>query len=81
LIDVERDRSSPVTTAAISDKLKSLGDDIRVDDHAAWLADMKHLVHGLCILAGIIIVLSGMTLGIAVTLVCCAIIATEHETL
>lgn len=81
LIDIERDNASNPTAADIHDRLKSVSRDIRVDDHSSWLTDMRHLVHGLFAIAGVIIFLSGLTLVISVTLVCRAIMATEHETI
>lgn len=81
LIDVERKPGSNLSAAAIQDKLKTVGDDIHVDDHAAWLKDMEHLVHGLAFMAGLIILLTALTLIMAVSLICRAIMATERETI
>jgi cell division transport system permease protein len=81
LIDVERKQGSSLSATTIQDKLKPVAEDIRVDDHASWLADMKHLVNGLAIMAGLMIILTAFTLIIAVSLVCRAIMATERETI
>jgi cell division transport system permease protein len=81
LIDVERSRYSALSASDIQDKLKVVGTDIRVDDHASWLADMKHLVNGLATIAGLMILLTAVTLIMAVSLICRAIMATERETI
>lgn len=81
LIDVERKSDSDVNAAIIQEKLKPVADDIRVDDHASWLADIKHLVNGLAVMAGLMIILTAITLIIAISLICRAIMATERETI
>ncbi len=81
LIDVERKTGSSLTAATLQDKLKNVAEDIHVDDHAAWLADMNHLVNGLALMAGLMILLTAVTLIIAVSLICRAIMATEHDTI
>lgn len=81
LIDIEKTPDSNLTSGDIQDKLKVVASDIRVDDHASWLADMKHLVNGLSLMAGLMILLTALTLIIAVSLICRAIMATERETI
>jgi cell division transport system permease protein len=81
LIDVERKSGSSLTAADVEERLHATIRDARVDDHAAWLADIAHLVQGLSLLAAAMILLTGMTLVVAVSLICRAIMATERETL
>ncbi len=81
LIDIERKAGSSLTANAVEDLLKNTISDTHVDDHAAWLADMSHLVTGLAAIAGLMIFLTGVTLIIAVNLMCRAIMATERDTL
>lgn len=81
LIDIERKTASTITASDIQSRLKNTIHDVRVDDHAVWLTDMKNLVRGLSAIAGLMIILTGITLIIAVSLICRAIMATEHETI
>jgi cell division transport system permease protein len=81
LIDVQRSDNSMVTAEDIRQQIKIIAPDVRVDDHAAWLGDLKHFVHSLVFLAGLMIVLTGCTLAITVNLLCRAIMAAEYETI
>jgi cell division transport system permease protein len=81
LIDMERKAGSTLTASDITEKLKNIAGDVRVDDHDVWLADLQNVVYGLLILAAFIVCTAGMTLMIAVGLMCRAIMATERETL
>jgi cell division transport system permease protein len=81
LIDVERLPGSPVTAEQIGDALKNVVSDARVDDHGAWVKDIWRLIDGLSILGGLTIALTGITLIIAVSLICRAVMAAEHETI
>jgi len=81
LIDIERKDGSQLTVADIQNHLKTVVEDVRVDDHAAWVANISHLVSGLSIMAALMIILTAITLVIAVSLICRAIMATERETI
>jgi cell division transport system permease protein len=81
LIDVERKPGSTLTGDDIQNQLKITLHDVKVDDHAAWLADLTHLVHVLVAIGGLMIFLTALTLIIAVSLLCRAIMAAEHETI
>lgn len=81
LIDVERRSGSGVTAATLQEKLVTVVSDARIDDHAAWLADLAHLVRSLAILAGFMIALTGIALVIAIALICRAVMATERDTI
>lgn len=78
LIDVTR-RSGNLSAADVENTLKAVVSDARVDDHAAWLGDLAHLVRGLSAMAGLIVLLTTVTLILTVSLLCRAIMATEHE--
>ncbi|MDR3449250.1 MAG: hypothetical protein P4M15_05810 [Alphaproteobacteria bacterium] len=80
LIDVERKPGADLTAAQISDVLKDVVADAKVDDHGAWTQDVWRLVHGLAMLGGLMITLTGVALVIAVSLMCRAVMAAEHET-
>jgi cell division transport system permease protein len=80
LIDIEKKPGSALTSSDVEAKLKGVVSDAHVDDHAAWLADMRHLVFGLATLAGLTIALTGITLLIVVNIMCRAIMATEDQT-
>ena len=80
LIDIERREGSSLTSSALEDRLRTTVNDARVDDHAAWLADLAHLVGSLTVLTGIMIVLTGLALMIAIGLICRAVMATERDT-
>ena len=62
-------------------RLRTVVSDARVDDHAAWLADLAHLVRSLAALAGLMIALTGLALVIAIALICRAVMATERDTI
>ena len=81
LIDVERREDSTLSAEDLRQQLKSIVKDIRVDDHTSWLSDLNHLVRGLTVIAGLVILLTGITLVIAVSLICHAIMATEQDTM
>jgi cell division transport system permease protein len=81
LIDVERKEGAAVTAGQIQDSVRSAVSDARVDDHGAWTQDVWRLVDGLSILGGVTIALTGITLIIAVGLICRAVMAAEQETI
>jgi cell division transport system permease protein len=81
LIDAERATGSPLTASALEDRLHNVVSDARVDDHAAWLADLAQLVRSLAALAFLTIALTGFALVIAIGLICRAVMATERETI
>jgi len=81
LIDIERKPDSLLTAEDVRQQLKSIVSDVRVDDHTSWLSDLNNLVDGLTLIAAFVILLTGITLIIAVSLICHAIIATEQETM
>lgn len=80
LIDVERAPDSRFDAADLQNTLKSIVRDIHVDDHASWMANLTHLIHGLAVMAALTILLTGITLVIAVSLICRAIMTTERDT-
>jgi len=81
LIDIERVPGSTVTADDVHQQLKATLRDVRVDDHAAWLIDLERFVNGLAAFGGLMIVLTVLTLVLAVSLVCRTIMATEQETI
>ena len=81
LIDVTRAPGSTVTAGDIAAQLHPTLRDAQVDDHASWLVNFAHLVHGLVAFGALTITLAALTLVIAVSLVCRAIMATERETI
>lgn len=81
LLDVTRDETSTLTASDIEERLRNTISDVTVDDHAVWLQDLAHLIRGLAIMGGLMILLTAVTLVIAVSLMCRAIMATERETI
>jgi cell division transport system permease protein len=81
LIDVERKPGSGLTAGQIQDALKNVVSDAHVDDHGAWTQDVWRLISGLSLLGCVTIALTGITLVIAVSLICRAVMAAEHETI
>ena len=81
LIDVERKSGSELSADKIQVALKSFISDARVNDHGTWTNDVWRLVRGLTLLGGLTIALTALTLVIAVSLICRAVIAAEHETI
>ncbi len=77
LIEVERKNS--ISAADIQNALKGVVGDVRVEDHAVWMSGLISLTHGLSVLAGLIIVLTGITLILTVGLLCRTVMAAEHE--
>ena len=81
LIDVERRSGSNLSASDLEDRMRATVSDARVDDHAAWLADLAHLVGSLSVLAGFMIALTGLALMISIALICRAVMATERDTI
>ncbi|MFA5040110.1 MAG: hypothetical protein WC464_00560 [Bdellovibrionales bacterium] len=81
LIDVERKSGADLSSAKIKSVLKPLVSDVRVNDHGTWTKDVWRLVRGLTLLGGLTIALTALTLVIAVSLICRAVIAAERETI
>ena len=81
LIDVERKTGADLNVEQIRDALKNVVSDARVDAHGNWTADIWRLVHGLSLLGGATILLTALTLVIAVGMICRAVMAAEHETI
>lgn len=80
LIDIERQPDSLLSAVDVRQQLKNAVPDIEVDDHAVWISDLSYLVHGLVAIGGIMIVMTALTLILAVSLLCRAIMAAESET-
>lgn len=80
LIDVERKPGSGLLAEDIRHKIQAAASDARVDDHAEWLNDLAMFVDGMTMLGGVMIVLTGITLAIAMSLLCRAVMVTESET-
>jgi cell division transport system permease protein len=81
LIDIEREPGSKLTADDVREQLKATLRDARVDDHAAWLGDLARFIDGIAGFGGLMILLAGLTLVLAVSLVCRTIMATERETI
>jgi cell division transport system permease protein len=81
LIDVERKSGSVLSADKIQSILKNSISDVRVNDHGVWMQDVWRLVRGLTLLGGMTIALTAITLVIAVSLICRAVIAAERETI
>jgi cell division transport system permease protein len=80
LIDVTRRAGVGLTAEDVGDKLEAVVSDAHVDDHAAWLADLSRFIGSLVFLAGFMILLTGLALVIAISLICRAVMATERDT-
>lgn len=81
LIDLERLPGSNVTADSVRQQLKPTLRDVRVDDHSVWMADLARFVDGIAAFGAMMVVLSGLTLVLAVSIVCRAIMATEKDTI
>jgi len=81
LVDIERRPGAVLSAADLTDRLKPVINNIQVDDHAAWLADLVRLVRGLMIVGGIVIALMALAVVFAVSLLCRVVIAAEHKTI
>ncbi|HUY68678.1 MAG TPA: hypothetical protein VMV79_05195 [Alphaproteobacteria bacterium] len=80
LIDVQRAPGAALTADALEAKLKPVAPGAQVEDQAAWLGDVAQFIKSLAVLAGVMIVLTGLALVIAIGLICRAVMATERET-
>jgi cell division transport system permease protein len=81
LIDIDRNPGATLSATELKNRLKPIIANIQVDDHAVWLADLLRVVHGLMVIAAVIIVLTGVAVVFAVSLLCRVVVATEHETI
>lgn len=81
LIDVEHKPDKNLSAEDIKQQLKITLRDVRVDDHASWMTNLVRFVDGIAIFGVLMIILATMTLSLAVSLVCRAIMATERETI
>lgn len=81
LIDVEHSDAVPLSAENIRDKLVHLSRDIRVSDHASWLADLASLKYGLVLVGGIVALLAALTLATTVSLFCRAVMSGEQSTM
>jgi cell division transport system permease protein len=81
LIDITRTPDSRLTATEIEEHIKTTVRDVHVDDYASWLADMAYLISSLSILGGFMIVLTLVTLAVAVSLICRVLMANERETI
>ncbi|MDD3029093.1 MAG: hypothetical protein PHS57_02260 [Alphaproteobacteria bacterium] len=81
LIDVEQKANGRLNVHQVEDALRAVIPDAKVNDHGTWTQDIWRLVHGLAVLGGATILLTGLTLVIAVSLICRAVIAAEYETI
>ena len=81
LIDVERRPGTSLNAAEVAAALKNVVPDAHVDDHGDWTQDIWRLMRGLSVIGFLTIGLTGVTLVIAVSLICRAVMAAEHETI
>lgn len=81
LIEIERAPGSSLDAENVHQQLKPTLRDVRVDDHAEWLEDLARFVYGIAAFGGLMIALATLTLILAVSLACRAIMATEQETI
>lgn len=81
LIDVERNSGTTISADKIEASVKTAIVDARAYDHGDWIKDVWRLVRGLSILGFVTIALTAGTLVIAVSLICRAVMAAEHETI
>jgi len=81
LIDVTVKTGSTLSADDVRQQLKTTLRDVRVDDHAAWMADLARFVNGLVVFGGVMIALTFLTLILAVSLLCRTVIATERDTI
>lgn len=81
LIAVAKKPGGALAAAALEDRLKHSIADARVDDHGAWLADFSRFIRTLAVLAGLLVVLTALTLILAVALLCRTVMAAEKDTI
>lgn len=81
LIDIETKNAEPLSVVTLREKLSPIVNDIRVSSRAEGLDNLLRLVSGLRLLAGLMIVLTTLTLIIAIILICRAAMAVQHDTI
>ncbi len=81
LIDISLNPGAAPKAAEMEGRLKAAVSDARIDDHAAWLADLSRFIRSLALVAGFMVLLTALMLIAAMSLVCRAVMATERETI
>lgn len=81
LIDVERKPGTSLSVERLQEEVRKVVSDAQVSDHGAWTQDVWRLVRGLGLVGGLMIFLSAAALTVAVSLLCRAVMASEHETI
>lgn len=81
LIDIETKEADSLSSSALHEKLSLLVSDARVVSRAEGLDGLLNLVRSLRLLAAFMIFLTALTLVIAITLICRAAMAVQHDTI
>ncbi|MDD3288213.1 MAG: hypothetical protein PHX43_04315 [Alphaproteobacteria bacterium] len=81
LIDVQLHPGKLLSAEAIKSSLKAITNDVRINDHAEWLDRLHKIVYALAALGWLLILLTGIALMVAVSLICRAAMAVEHKTI
>ncbi len=81
LIDIDLKNVTPATTQELRKKLMPIDGDVRISSRAEGLDQLMRLIDGLRIVAGVMIALTGLTLVIAISLICRAAMAVQHDTI
>lgn len=81
LIDVQALEGTSIEAETLHKKLSVISSDLKVDNHADWLKQLLLIVRSLSVVAGLMVLLTGTTLAIAIALICRAAMALQHETI
>ncbi len=81
LIDVKAASGWTLEAETLRKTLAGTIENVRVDDHADWMAALLRLLRGLSLIAGLTILLAGLTMVIAISLICRTAMAVQHETI
>ncbi len=81
LIDVRMKPGAPVPMEDLRNKLAAAVPKVEAGSHADEMSPLQRLIRSLGFLAGLMILLTGVTLIISIVLICRAAMAVQHETL
>ncbi len=80
-IDIDLAAGRSITATNLQRQLMLIDDDIQVNDRAEWLEQLLLLINGLSAIAWLMISLTGLSLIVAIVLICRTIMAMQHDTI
>ncbi|MDD2325583.1 MAG: hypothetical protein PHW63_06245 [Alphaproteobacteria bacterium] len=81
LIDVNLKQAGSVSPEGLAARLGALAEGALVHPHAVWMAKLMGFLRGLGYLAGVMLVLTGLSVVVIIAFVCRAAMAMQHDTI